>query len=88
MNEQTREEAVEMIVAVLSDGQRSDRYLRRAEDGHYYTSPDLTFLGNDGPYTPPYVTIPVSYDGTEDEDRQCAEALIDELDEQMEQAAQ
>ena len=73
---QTRSEAVEMIVDVLADGNRSDRYLRQAEDGHYFTTSDLS---NDGPYTPPSVKIPVSYDGTEDEDRDWAESLLDQL---------
>ncbi len=77
---QTRSEARELVLSVLRDGQRSDRILRVADDGHYYTSPDLTFIGNDGPYTPPYVKIPVSYDGTEQEEDAWAEAILEELD--------
>ena len=85
-NTQTRYEAVQMVVSVLADGSRSDRFLRQAEDGHYYTTPDETFISNDGPYSPPSVLIPVSYDGTEEDDEEWAEALLTELDDQIEQA--
>ncbi len=84
---QTKNEIVKMILGVMRDGQRSDRYLRRADDGHYYTTPDLTFLSSDGERdTPPYASIPVD-DGSADmtpEDRwDWAASIIDELDEQI-----
>lgn len=72
---------LQIVLGVLRDGQRRDRYLRRAEDGHLYTSPDKTFLGDDGPDTPAYVEIPVVYDATEDEEEEFAWTLIDLLDE-------
>ena len=76
---QTRAEAVAMVKSVIENGQRIDRYLRVA-DGEYYTSPDKTLLGHDGPWTPPYVVIPCGYDIDEDEAEECAEALLRELD--------
>lgn len=82
-NTQTRREAVEMVLSVLRDGARNDRYLRQADDGHYYTTPDHTFLGDDGPYSPPGVTIPVAYDTPEEQEEGWAEALLDELDEKV-----
>jgi len=69
-----------MVKSVIEDGQRSDRYLRVA-DGEYYTTPDKTLLSDDGPYTPPYVSIPCGYDIDEDEAEECAEAILRELDE-------
>lgn len=76
----TRNEAVEMVTSALADGGRSDRWLRMSDDGEYFTTADRTFLGNDGPYTPTAVKIPVSETGTEDEDREWAAALLAELD--------
>lgn len=73
-------EAVNMVVSVLRNGGRSDRYLRLADDGHYFTTPDRTFLTDDGPETPPFVAIPVASDSTEFESEEWAEALIRELD--------
>ena len=85
-NTQTRYEAVQMVVSVLADGSRSDRLLRQADDGHYYTTPDETFISNDGPYSPPSVLIPVSYHGAEEDDEEWAEALLTELDDKIAQA--
>ncbi len=76
----------EMVLSVLRDGQRSDRILRRADDGHLYTSPDRTFIGEFGPYTPPHVEIPVAYDTDEEAEVEWADKLIDELDEEIEAA--
>lgn len=73
-------EAVKIVLEVLRDGQRNDRYLRVAADGTYYTSPDKTFISDDGPYTPTYVLIPVAYDCTEEEEDRWAASLVDELD--------
>jgi hypothetical protein len=75
-----RTKAVEMVAAVINDGSRIDRFLRVAADGHYYTSPDKTFLTNDGPETPPHVAIPVGEDITEQDAEEWAEALLGELD--------
>jgi hypothetical protein len=79
--QQTRSEAIDMVLEVLADGHRSDRYLRQAKDGQYFVTSDHTFLSSDGSYTPPAIQIPVSYDGTEDEDQAWAKALLNQLDE-------
>lgn len=73
---QTRDEAIEMVLAVALDGSRIDRYLRRADDGTFYTT--------DADYIPGVVRgvqIPV-IEGDEDADaeRQMAEALLDEVE--------
>lgn len=89
MNEttgQTRTEAVEMVLAVLRDGSRNDRYLRVSDDGEYFTTPDREFLTADGRETPPSVKIPVAYDSTEYEEEEWAAALLDELDAVCEEA--
>lgn len=83
---QTHAQAVEMILSVMRDGQRNDRNLFRADDGHYFTSPDSRFIGNDGPYTVPYITIPVSDGGNEYEEEETARLLIQQLDEEIEVA--
>ncbi len=82
---QTHADAVAMIVSVIRDRQRSDRLLRMADDGHYYPTPDKTFLSDDGPYTPPYVSIPFAdaSDATDEEAEEWAENAIDELDAQV-----
>lgn len=80
---QTHAEAVQMVLSVLQDGRRLDRFLRQAEDGHYYTSPDRTFISGDGPYTPPCVTIPVAYETSESDAEEWAETLLAELDSQV-----
>lgn len=84
MSVQSHAEAVAMIVEVLTDGKRSDRYLRRNADGEYYTTPDRTFLTNSGPETHPYVKIPKADYGDPDHHGdaldQWAESLIDELE--------
>jgi len=75
-----RDDAVKMVMSVLEDGQRSDRYLR-LHDGEYYTTPELTFpMDHVGPWTPPYVSIPCGYDIEEDEAEECAEALVQQID--------
>lgn len=89
MTAQTKAEAIAEVMDVLSDGSRSDRYLRQAEDGTYFTTPDDTFLDNDGGrYSPPSVKIPVSDGGTEEEDEQWAEALIEQLDTKIDEAGE
>lgn len=71
--------AIQTVLAVLRDGSRTDRYLRRTDDGRYYTTPDLTHLRPDGSTeTPPYVFIPVS-DGDGD-DEEWARELVSQLD--------
>ncbi len=71
-----------MVLSVLRDGSRRDRYLRRASDGHLYTSPDRSFVGDEGPYTPPYVEIPVAYDTTDEDEREWAVQLLEQLEDQ------
>lgn len=78
---QTRAEAIEMVLSVLCDGSRSDRLLKISDDGGFFVTADRTYLnGSGGTYTTPCVTIPVSDCGTEEEDRQWAEMLLDELE--------
>lgn len=79
----THLEAVDMVVGVMRDPQRIDRYLRRTDEWRYYTTPDRTYLGNDGPYTPPFVTIPVDRDCTDDEAEEIAGDLLAELDHEL-----
>lgn len=76
----TRNEAVKMVMSVLADGARSDRWLRKSADGDYFTTPDWTFTTSDGQDTPEAVPIPVSETGTVDEDREWAAELLRELD--------
>ena len=74
-------EAVQMVAAILTDHLRSDRYLRWSEGGGcYYSTPDKTYLSDDGPYTPPYVSIPYAGSLTEEEAEDAARELIEELD--------
>jgi hypothetical protein len=80
-------EAVEMVVSVLRDGQRIDRMLRVADDGHYYTTPDKTFLTSDGPEPPPFVEIPFGGAISDDEAFEWACGLINELDRHTQPAA-
>lgn len=68
---ETSSKAIELVMSVLADGQRTDRYLSVSGDGRYYTTPDDA---------PPAVKIPVSYDGTEEDDRAWAVAIVAELD--------
>lgn len=84
----TRNAAIQMILAVLRDGSRSDRFLQRADDGHYYTTPDREYLSADGgSYTVPAVRIGVSDGGIgEDEEEEVAVALMGELDEMIDAA--
>ncbi len=83
---QTKNEAREMILAVLRDGNRNDRNLRMADDGSYFTTPDKTFIGDDGPHTPLYVAIPVAYDTTEEQEEEWADSLIADLNEKIAEA--
>lgn len=74
-------EAVEMVLGVLRCGGRSDRWLRLADDGGYFTTPDTEFLRSDGSVeSPPAVRIPVASDCNEIEEEEWADALIRELD--------
>lgn len=74
--------AVENIVDVMLTRSRTDRYLRKAEEGHYYTTADVVFVNQDGTYTPPYVSIPVADRGSSDEElAACAIDLIATLEE-------
>jgi hypothetical protein len=80
-DEMSQYEAVKMVAEIIRDATRIDRYLRVANDGHYYTSPDKTFLTNDGPETPPYVVIPFGgTDASDDEYEESARMLLSELD--------
>jgi hypothetical protein len=79
----SKEKAVAEVLKVLRDGSRCDRYLRRSEDGTYFTTPDHTFLDANGPFSPPSVSIPVAFDTTESEEEEWAEALLKELDDQL-----
>jgi hypothetical protein len=74
---------LDMIVAVLRDRQRSDRYLRMNDEGRYYTTPDRTFINDrDGQHTPAYVAIPAAdTELSDDEADDWAVAIIAELDE-------
>lgn len=75
-------DAIKMVTSVILDGSRSDRYLRKSDDGSYYTTPDLEYLTPDGRETPPYVRIPCcDTDITDDEAEHWAETLISQLDE-------
>jgi hypothetical protein len=77
------QDIVQEIVAILRNGRRIDRFLRVADDGHYYTTPDKTYLTNNGPDTPPYVTIPYAgSDVTDDEAEAWVELMIEELEAQ------
>lgn len=78
---QSRLSAAQMIADVLADGSRIDRYLRRDDDGAYYTTSDRTYLSDSGPITPAYVAIPTD-DGsaTDDELFDWGFALLAELD--------
>lgn len=84
----TTHEATKMVLGVMSDGSRHDRFLRVDENGEYFTTPDHTFLRLDGSReTPPAVEIPVD-DGANDlsdEDREeNALAMILALDQLVE----
>ena len=74
-------DAIEMVVRVLCDGSRCDRYLRVTADGEYYTTPSRRVMTDDGPETPPYVAIPVFDCDLSDEDLEIeARAIIQQLD--------
>lgn len=73
-------EALDMIIEVLRDPQRIDRYLCLSDTGHY-TSDNYTNLSLDGGiYLTPHVRIPADRGCTDEEARETAEALIWELD--------
>lgn len=77
---QTRGEAIKMVMSVLANGRRPDRYLRQDDAGEYFTTPDYEFLTSEGREIPACVKIPVSYEGTEEDDMDWADTLIRELD--------
>ena len=76
---QTHAEAVQMVISVMRDGRRLDRYLQVADDGHYYTTADHTYHGHHGATPLPSVHIPEGYEVGEESEEECAEALIREL---------
>ena len=84
---QTRADAIELVVGVIQDGQRSDRYLRRTEAGEYYTTDAKGYIDDDGPYNPPHVNIPWSGGDVDSDDDlgEWASELLDELDLAIEQ---
>lgn len=86
MTDRSLTETVENIVDVMLDRRRIDRYLRKTEDGRYYTTADVVFVNQDGPYTPPYVSIPAADGGETDEElAENAVALMRYLDGQTEE---
>lgn len=81
---QTRAEAVQMVADVLTTPSRSDRILRRADDGHYYTTDAVEYLTSDGRECPPYVRLPaVNEPMSNEEVEEWAAAKIDELDDEI-----
>jgi len=88
----SRDDAVKMVASIISDPDRSDRYLRVADGeyydnagtapGDYYTTPIGEYSTLMGLYAPDQVLIPRGYDDEEYESaEECAEALLQELDE-------
>ena len=75
---QTHAEAVQMVISVMRDGHRLDRYLQFA-DGHYHTTPDRIAHDHHGENPVPSVHIPVGFEVGEESEEECAEALIQEL---------
>ena len=82
---QTRGDAIALVVAVMTDRTRSDVYLRRADDGTYFTTPDAAFLGPDGQVVvPPAVMIPLNTEPiTEDDADECAAEMLNQLDDAL-----
>jgi hypothetical protein len=76
---QTHAEAVQLVISVMRNGHRRDRYLQVGDDGHYYTTPDRTSHGHHGVNPLPSVHIPEGYEVGEESEEECAEALIREL---------
>jgi hypothetical protein len=76
---QTRAEAVQMVISVMRDTHRLDRYLQVADDGHYHTTPDRTAHGRHGENPVPSVHIPAGFEVGEESEEECAEALMQEL---------
>jgi hypothetical protein len=68
-----------MVISVMRDGRRLDRYLQIADDGHYYTTSDHTYHGHHGENPLPSVHIPEGYEVGEESEEERAEALIREL---------
>ncbi len=82
MTTQTRSQAIQMVAAVIEDPQRSDRILRRAEDGQYYVTDAEAYIGTSGPEYPPSVRIPAANEELSPEAlEEWADALLSELDE-------
>ena len=76
---QTHAEAVQMVISVMRDSHRLDRYLQVADDGYYHTTPDRIVHGHHGENPVPSVHIPVGFEVAEESEEECAEALIQEL---------
>lgn len=83
---QTRD-AVQMVVDVLRDGSRIDRYLmRNGDDGYYTATCNIHLRAGRGTETLPAVTIPFAGCDVSDEDaEEAAEELIRQLDSRIEE---
>ena len=75
---QTHAETVQMVISVMRDGHRLDRHLQIDDDGHYYTTPPRTYIGQ-GADTRPFVHIPEGYEVGEESEEEWQEGLIREL---------
>ena len=85
---QNRGDAVDMVVKLLQDGQRIDRFLCKARDGEYYTTPDINWIDYAGVQTTTtHVKVPF-YSGeqglVDEQLTDWASDLIDQLDLELE----
>jgi hypothetical protein len=76
---QIHADAVQMVISVMRDDHRLDRYLQVSDDGHYHTTPDRIAHGHHGANPIPSVHIPLGCEVGEESEEERAEALIREL---------